>query len=88
MVRIPDRMCVACRETKPRDLLFRLVKLEGLGQITKNPDGVQPGKGLYICRDKKCWDRLWSRRNLKRTIASRIDAESVEWIEQSLGSKG
>ena len=88
MTKIPNRMCVACRKIKPRDLLFRFVKLKEQGQITKNPDGVRPGKGLYICRDKNCWDRLWSRRNLKRTIASRIDADSVKWVEQSLGGKG
>lgn len=68
--------------------MFRLVQIKDQGQLTRNSDGRRPGKGLYICRDKKCWDRLWSRRNLKRTIASRLDAESVQWIEQSLGGKG
>lgn len=87
-MRIPQRMCVACRETKPRDGLLRFVKLSDSGAITRNDTGRQPGKGLYICRDRECWDRLFSRRNLKRTIAQRIDAESVEWAELTLGGKG
>jgi predicted RNA-binding protein YlxR (DUF448 family) len=81
-------MCVACREQKSRDQLFRFVKLSEGGVITRNDKGSQPGKGLYICRDRECWDRLFSRRNLKRTIAQRIDASSVEWVELSLGGKG
>lgn len=85
---IPERMCVACREMKSRDGLFRFVKLSQGGVITRNDKGNQPGKGLYVCRDRECWDRLFSRRNLKRTIAQRIDAESVEWAELSLGGKG
>jgi predicted RNA-binding protein YlxR (DUF448 family) len=73
---------------KSRDQLFRFVRLKDQGKIVKNPEGNLPGKGLYICRDKNCWDRLWSRRNLKRTIASRLDTDSVEWVEKSLGGKG
>lgn len=68
--------------------MFRLVKPTNQTKLTKNSDGRHPGKGLYICRDKNCWDRLWSRRNLKRTIASRIDEESIRWVEESLGGKG
>lgn len=86
--RIPERMCVACRQLKTRDQMFRFVKSKDQKQIIENPDGKSSGKGLYICRDKKCWDRLWSRRNLKRTIATRISPEGVEWVEQSLGGKG
>lgn len=81
-------MCVSCRKTWPRDRLLRFVKTVESGAITRNDKGRQPGKGLYICRDRECWDRLFSRRNLKRTIAQRIDAESVQWAEQSLGGKG
>jgi len=73
---------------KTRDRLFRFVRLKDQGKIVKNPEGQLSGKGLYICRDKNCWDRLWSRRNLKRTIASRLDTDSVEWVESILGGKG
>ena len=88
MKRIPERMCVSCRKSLPRDGLLRFVKQAQSGGITRNDCGRKPGKGLYICRDRECWDRLFSRRNLKRTIAQRIDAESVEWAELSLGGKG
>lgn len=81
-------MCVACRQQKTRDQLLRFVRNKEQGKIQKNPDGLSSGKGLYICRDKKCWDRLWSRRNLKRTIAARMTQECVDWAEQSLGGKG
>ena len=88
MSKVPERMCVACRITKPRDGLFRFVKLTDGGVITRNDKGRHSGKGLYICRDRECWDRLFSRRNLKRTIAIRIDPQSVEWVELALGGKG
>ena len=88
MSKVPVRMCAACRQQKIRTELLRFVKLKNKGVITRNSDGRQAGKGLYICRDKDCWDRLWSRRNLKRSIALKIDQESIDWAEQSLGGKG
>ena len=88
MSKVPVRMCAACRQQKFRTELLRFVKLKNKGVITRNCDGRQAGKGLYICRDKDCWDRLWSRRNLKRSIALKIDQESIDWAEQSLGGKG
>ncbi len=80
-------MCVACREIKDRTELLRFVKPKESRSIVKNPDGKHPGKGYYICRDRQCWERLWSRRNLKRSIALNLDPQTVEWVERSLGGK-
>ncbi len=87
MRKVPERMCVACRQQKPRTELLRFVRVRGENVIKSNPQGRQPGKGLYVCRDRQCWDRLFSRRNLKRSIAQKIDPESIDWVESSLGDK-
>lgn len=86
-LKVPERMCVACRKIKSREGLFRFVKQVNSTVITRNDFGSLPGKGLYVCRDEKCWNRLLSQRNLKRTIAQRIDQPSLKWVESSLSGK-
>lgn len=81
-------MCVACRELKPRNELFRFVKCPRTGTISRNDRVQLSGKGLYVCRSLECWSRLLNRRNLKRSVGQRIDAEGIEWVESALGGKG
>ena len=50
--RIPERMCVACRQMKPKTELLRVVNtadgvvLDGTGKLN--------GRGVYVCKNKQC----------------------------------
>ena len=50
--RIPERMCVACRQMKPKTELIRIVNtadgavVDGTGKLN--------GRGVYLCASKEC----------------------------------
>lgn len=78
--RIPVRMCLVCRELKPRDRLFRLVKRPEDGSFVPNADGRIAGKGIYFCRDGDCIERLHKERRLRRQLADKLKAGALEWM--------
>ena len=50
--KIPMRMCVACREMKPKKDLIRVVKTADGIRLDKT--GKLAGRGAYVCNDKEC----------------------------------
>ena len=51
--KIPMRMCVGCREMKPKRELLRVVRSPE-GEITFDLTGRKPGRGAYVCRSAEC----------------------------------
>ena len=50
---IPQRMCVACRQSQDKRSLIRLVRTpEG---VFVDETGKLPGRGAYLHSDPSCW---------------------------------
>ena len=47
----PMRMCVGCREMKPKRELIRVVRSPD-GAVSLDPVGKKPGRGAYVCRSE------------------------------------
>ena len=58
---LPIRTCISCRTKKDKSFLLRLV-IDHDGIITVNQR--IPGRGVYVCPQDECTERLFSRRNL------------------------
>lgn len=52
--RFPERMCVACRERRPKAGLVRVCRGPD-GQVAVDMTGKGPGRGAYVCRRSSCW---------------------------------
>ena len=50
--KIPERMCVACRQMKPKTELLRIVN--GAEGVVVDATGKLNGRGVYLCRCKEC----------------------------------
>ena len=50
---IPMRMCIACREMKPKQEMTRVVR-NAEGEISLDPTGKAPGRGAYVCDNEEC----------------------------------
>ena len=50
--RIPERMCVACRQMKPKNQLLRIVNTSN--GVTVDMTGKLNGRGVYLCKCKEC----------------------------------
>lgn len=63
----PMRMCVGCREMKPKRELIRVVKSPE-GQVAMDPTGRKPGRGAYVCKSAECLKRAIKQKQLERAF--------------------
>ena len=81
--KIPMRMCVGCREMKPKVQLLRVVKpQEGEAHIDRT--GKSPGRGAYICGQIECFKKARKSRALERALEARIDEAVFDQLEASI----
>ena len=78
--KIPERMCVGCREMKPKRELLRVVK-DKENSAAFDPRGKAPGRGAYICPQKDCLKRARKSRALERALETTIADEVFEKLE-------
>ena len=82
--KIPMRMCVGCREMKPKMTLLRVVKpQEGDAHIDRV--GKAPGRGAYVCDDIECLRKARKSKALERALDCRIDGAVFDALEAQIG---
>lgn len=78
---IPMRLCVACREMKPKQAMMRVVK-NADGEIYADPTGKAPGRGAYICDSAECRQKLSTKKLLHKTFSTDVSMEVYRDIEE------
>ena len=73
--KIPMRMCVGCREMKPKKELLRVVKSPE-GDVSIDVTGRKPGRGAYVCRSAECMKRALKQRQLERAFSCPLGEET------------
>lgn len=85
--KIPMRMCIACREMKPKVDMTRVVK-NADGEIFPDPTGKAPGRGAYICSGEECLKKLTGKKLLNKAFSANVDSEVYRVVEEdALGEK-
>ena len=85
--KIPMRMCVGCREMKPKMHLLRVVKpQEGEAHIDRT--GKAPGRGAYVCDQLECLRRAQKSKALERALDAKIDEAVFAQLEAQIAPKG
>ena len=54
--KVPVRMCVACRQGRPKKELIRIVRNKE-GTVGVDLTGKAQGRGAYLCPDVQCLER-------------------------------
>ena len=70
--KVPMRMCVGCREMKPKKELIRVVRSPE-GAVSVDTTGRKPGRGAYVCRGAECLKRALRQRQLERAFECPLD---------------
>ncbi len=84
---LPMRMCIACREMKPKKEMLRVVKTSD-GEITADPTGKLAGRGAYICTAAECLKKLNDKKLLHKAFSAEVAPEVYHKIEEeTLGEK-
>jgi uncharacterized protein len=64
---VPQRTCVACRQTNAKRQLVRIVRTPE-GSVTIDPSGKRSGRGAYLCDSPDCWQSALTRGVLTRAL--------------------
>ena len=83
--KIPMRMCVGCREMKPKRELIRVVRSPE-GEVSMDPVGKKPGRGAYVCRNVDCLKRAIKQRQLERQLEVQLTEEVAQALQDTLAS--
>ena len=85
--KIPMRMCVGCREMKPKNELLRAVHSPE-GTVSLDATGKKPGRGAYCCYNADCLRRALKQgqldRQLEVKLSPEINAQLMETMQRLL----
>ena len=80
--KIPMRMCIACREMKPKTEMTRVVK-NAEGEIFADPTGKAAGRGAYICSNPDCLKNLEKKKLLHKTFSANVSETVYLGVEEN-----
>lgn len=81
--KIPMRMCVGCREMKPKKELIRAVK-RPTGEIVLDHTGKLSGRGAYVCRNQTCLAKAIKQKQLDRALEHKLEDDVITQLKQML----
>ena len=81
--KIPLRMCLGCKEMKPKKELIRVVR-NNEGEINIDLVGKKPGRGAYICKNSDCLEKATKAKRLEKAFETTIDVEIYNKLKNQL----
>ena len=69
------RTCVGCRESKPKKAMIRICCYEG--RLSVDVTGRAKGRGVYVCRDQECLEKVMKKKALARGFHMGFDDKAL-----------
>ena len=85
--KIPQRMCVGCREMKEKRELIRVVRGPD-GEVSLDSTGKKPGRGAYVCHSAACLSRAIRQKQLERQLDVSLTEEVAAALSAELEQLG
>ena len=86
--KVPLRMCVGCRQMRPKKELIRVVRSPE-GEIKVDAVGKAPGRGAYLCPSCECLEKAVKTRALDRALEHKVDSDVVDRLREDVsGGEG
>ena len=68
---LPQRTCIACRQTNEKKSLIRLVRTRnGIAEV--DISGKRSGRGAYLCPKKVCWEMALRKNRLEHALRTKL----------------
>src|SRR5437588_9509124 len=77
---VPLRTCIACRETKPKRELLRIVRTPD-GHVLVDATGKKSGRGAYLCARLSCWENAIKKKRLEQEFEQALAEEDRVALE-------
>ena len=74
---VPQRTCVGCQKIRPKREMVRIVRTPDQG-VKIDESGKASGRGVYLCRDRKCWEKALSEKRLQHALKTGLSKEEGE----------
>ena len=84
--KVPVRMCIACREGRPKKELVRVVSEEGL--LSPDETGKAHGRGAYLCPSVECLDKAKKTKAFERSLETTMSEEAYNAIKRVILRRG
>lgn len=81
--KIPMRMCMGCREMKPKKELLRVVRSPE-GMVSLDTSGKKPGRGAYVCPDAECMKKAIKQKQFDRMLEVKIEQEVLVQLQAAV----
>ena len=81
---VPQRMCVGCRQMKDKNLLVRVVVVDGK-PVVDSSQKVQ-ARGVYLCKDSACFTRAAKNKGFAKQHGFVVDNDLLIQLEKTLES--
>ncbi|MBQ8080830.1 MAG: YlxR family protein [Clostridia bacterium] len=81
--KVPLRMCLGCREMKPKKELIRIVKPPE-GDLAVDLTGRKAGRGAYICPKTDCLAKAVKQKQLERTFSCAVSDEVRQELSRAV----
>lgn len=81
----PMRMCCACRQSKPKTEMIRIVK-DKENNVSLDLTGKANGRGAYLCNDRQCFDRAIKSKAIDRALEMNIDETIIDQLKEQYES--
>lgn len=81
--KIPMRMCVGCKELKPKRELVRIVVLP-TGVIELDRTGKKSGRGVYVCDSMDCFNKAYENHGLEKSLKRPVSKDVYEALKAQI----
>ena len=78
--KVPMRMCVSCRQMRPKSTLLRIVHTPE-GDLEIDFKGKKNGRGAYICDSEECILKAVKGRIFNRVFSVEVSQEIYDYIK-------
>ena len=81
--KIPQRMCLGCRENKSKRELIRVVRTPD-GGVVLDTTGKKAGRGAYICQDEACLKKAIKGKGLEKNLRCSLPETLVQDLKDRI----
>ncbi len=81
--KVPQRMCVGCKEMKNKKSLIRVVKTPE-EVVLIDLTGKKTGRGAYVCPNQGCLQMAMKSKGLEKSLKTKISPELYITLEDQL----
>ena len=75
---VPQRSCIACRETRDKKELIRLVCDASVVEVDINKRRV--GRGAYLCPIHECWEVGLKKNRIEHALRTKLTLENRQML--------